>query len=87
MYIHTYIIYDSLRNKDFVKIKSEHLTPCPERDAEQIQNKTIFKPYQVAFVGAVKTEKEQEAGESSAADVTGHQRPIDNTIRYYITWT
>ena len=86
MHIHFYIVYDSLRNKEVVKIKSEHSAPCTQRDAEQIYQKTKFFKYQVAFVGVVKTEKEEEAGESSASCPTGHQRPQNDKIKTFITW-
>lgn len=86
MYIHTYLLYDSLRNKDIVKIKSEHSAPCTQRDAEEIYQKTIFLTHEIAFVGIVKTEEEEIAGQSTAADNSGNQRPADNSIKTYITW-
>lgn len=87
MYIHFYIVYDALRNKDIVQVRTNHSAPCKQRDAEQIYQKTIFSQHEVAFVGHVKTEKEETAGESTPADVSGSQRPQNNDIKTYITWT
>lgn len=84
MYIHKYVVYDSLRNKEIVAIKTRCAFPCTSRDAEKIYQKTKFFKYQIAFVGFVKSEKEEQAGESSAAGVTGHQRPQNNDIKTYI---
>lgn len=87
MYIHKYIVYDALRNKEIIAVKTSCSAPCTQRDAEKIYQKTKFFKYQVAFVGFVKTEKEEQPGESSAAGVTGNQRPQNNDIKTYISWT
>ena len=75
MFYHYYLVYNQSRNKDIIKIKSEHSTPCTSRDAEQINQKTIFSPIEVAFIGIVKTEEEELAGPNTPAGETGQQRP------------
>ena len=87
MYNHYYLVYDPLRNKEIVKIKSKHSAPCTSRDAEQIYQKTNFLTHEVAFVGIVKTEEHEEAGAQTPADVSGSQRPQNNNIKTFIKWT
>lgn len=86
MYIHHYIVYNTLRDKDIVKIKSEYKEACIYRDSEKINEQTKFYKHQVAYVGHIETKEEENAGQNTPADNSGSQRPTNNKIKTYITW-